>query len=268
MRTDDGTPFPADSTILSASDFGHYVTPFADLQLVTLSSTATDKDNEFGIRVADDLVLSKPYISNIKDNSPAARLCSSHKASRNKYRGAYIVEIDGIRMLTANQATVALKSAHESGVYPREVQLLLAPEKKLSANATRRAINEQSLFAPSTIWTDQEDIEDPPFLERLPIPTNGIFPNGTVIRRLFKKDGDSHRTWFEGIITTYDTTRELYMVLYTDGDSEEMNHSDIVKNRKQAYQHLDSLHALIQRKLAPAADDMDSSVPTIDIYSL
>ena len=58
------------------------------------------------------------------------------------------------------------------------------------------------------------------------------------------------------------------MVLYTDGDSEEMNHSDIVKNRKQAYQHLDSLHALIQRKLAPAADDMDSSVPTIDIYSL
>ena len=29
------------------------------------------------------------------------------------------------------------------------------------------------------------------------------------------------------------------MVLYTDGDSEEMNHADIIKNRKEAYKHLD-----------------------------
>ena len=171
-------------------------------------------------------------------------------------------------MLTAAQATAALQSLHGLGVFLEDIQLLLAPEKKLSANSTRRDINEQSLFAPSTIWTEQEDLEDPPFLERLPIPTNGIFPLGTVIRRLFKKAGDSHRTWFEGMITAYDSDHELYMVLYTDGDSEEMNHSDIVKHRKQAYQHLDSLHALIQRKLAPTADDMDSSVPTIDIYSL
>ena len=58
------------------------------------------------------------------------------------------------------------------------------------------------------------------------------------------------------------------MMLYTDGDSEELNHSEIIKNRKQAYKHLDSLHALIQKNLASTADDMDSSVPTIDIYSL
>ena len=55
------------------------------------------------------------------------------------------------------------------------------------------------------------------------------------------------------------------MVLYTDGDSEEMNHADIFKNRKQAYKHLDSLHALIQRKLAPTADDMDSSLSLLSI---
>ena len=58
------------------------------------------------------------------------------------------------------------------------------------------------------------------------------------------------------------------MVLYTDGDSEELNHAEIVKNRKQAYQHLNSLHALIWNNLAPTDDDMDSSIPTIDIYSL
>ena len=118
------------------------------------------------------------------------------------------------------------------------------------------------------IWTDQEDLKDPPFLERLPVPTNGIFPNGTVIHHLFKKDGDRHRTWLKGLITTYDAERKLYMVLYTDGDSEEMEYAEIVKNRKQLYKHLDSLHILIQMNLAPTADNMDSSVPTIDIYSL
>ena len=107
----------------------------------------------------------------------------------------------------------------------------MAPERKLSANATRRNINEQSLFAPSTDWKIQEQaLEDPLFLDRLPIPSNGIFTNGTVIRRLFKKEGDQHQTWFEGLITSYDADTDLYMVLYTDGDSEELDHAEIVKH--------------------------------------
>ena len=101
MRTDAGTPLPADTQELSSSDFGHFVTPFEDLHLVKLSFTDRDQDNQFGLRLADDPVFSKPYITNIKAKSPASRLCSSHKASRNTYRGAYIVEINGTRMLTA-----------------------------------------------------------------------------------------------------------------------------------------------------------------------
>ena len=50
------------------------------------------------------------------------------------------------------------------------------------------------------------------------------------------------------------------MVLYTDGDSKELDHAEIVKNRKQAYKHLDSLYALIRNNLAPTDDDTDSSV--------
>ena len=109
MRTDDGTPLPAETAPLSSSNFGHFVTPFKDLQLVKLSFNARDKDNEFGLRIADDPVLSKPYIINIKDKSPASWLCSTHKASRNKFRGAYIVEINVTRMLTAAQASAALQ---------------------------------------------------------------------------------------------------------------------------------------------------------------
>ena len=102
------------------------VTPFEDLQLVKLSFTARDTDNEFGLRIADDAVLSKPYIANIKDKIPASRLCSTHKASCNKYRGAYSVEINGTCTLNAAQATTTFHSIHRSGVYLEEVQLLLA----------------------------------------------------------------------------------------------------------------------------------------------
>ena len=70
------------------------------------------------------------------------------------------------------------------------------------------------------------------------------------------------------MITSYDADTDLYMVLYTDGDSEELDHAEIVKHRKKSHHHVNSLHALICKKLAPAVDDMDSSAPTIDIYSL
>ena len=145
IRTDDGNPFPAETRQLSLSNFGHFVTPFQDLQLVKLSFTAKDKDDAFGLRFADDPVLSKPYIANIKDNSPTSHLYSTHKASWNQYCSAYIVEINGTHMITAAQATAALRSAHGLGVYLEEVQLLLTPKKKLSTNTTRRAINEQSI---------------------------------------------------------------------------------------------------------------------------
>ena len=67
MQTDDGKPLPADTNELCSSDFGHFITPFQDLHSVTLSVTARDTDILFGLRIADDVVLSKPYISNIKD---------------------------------------------------------------------------------------------------------------------------------------------------------------------------------------------------------
>ena len=87
---------------------------------------------------------------------------------------------------------------------------------------------------------------------------------------LLKNDGDKHQTWFEGLITENDADKnyKYCMVLYTDGDSHKLDHAEIIKHWKQAYKHLDSLYALIQNNIAPTADDMDLSVPTLDIYSL
>ena len=62
---------------------------------------------------------------------------STHKAAWNKYCGAYIVEINDNCILNVAHATATLKSIHGFGVFLEEVQLLLAPEKKLTANSTR-----------------------------------------------------------------------------------------------------------------------------------
>ena len=41
------------------------------------------------------------------------------------------------------------------------------------------------------------------------------------------------------MITSYDADSDYYKILYTDGDSHELDHSEIIKHRKQAYKHLD-----------------------------
>ena len=102
MRTDEGTRFPANTGLIAASDFGHFVTPFADQVLVKLTFTAKDTDNAFGFSFANDPVLSKPYISNIRPNSPASRLPPPDFVQPTKlpekYRVAYLVEINKSRI--------------------------------------------------------------------------------------------------------------------------------------------------------------------------
>ena len=57
MRTDNGQPFPADTVELSASNFGHFITPFEDLRLVKLTAAATDTNSAYVLVLADDLRL-------------------------------------------------------------------------------------------------------------------------------------------------------------------------------------------------------------------
>jgi hypothetical protein len=50
---------------------------------------------------------------------------------------------------------------------------------------------------------------------------------GTKVNKIFKDDHGVHRP-FAGIVENYNETRELYMIVYEDGDSEEMTHKEVL----------------------------------------
>ena len=51
--------------------------------------------------------------------------------------------------------------------------------------------------------------------------------NGTKVRKMFNDEYGVRRP-FAGIVENYDETRELYWIVYKDGDSEEMTHEEVL----------------------------------------
>jgi hypothetical protein len=51
--------------------------------------------------------------------------------------------------------------------------------------------------------------------------------NGTKVRKMFNDEYGVRRP-FAGIVENYDETRELYWIVYEDGDSEEMTHEEVL----------------------------------------
>jgi hypothetical protein len=87
-------------------------------------------------------------------------------------------------------------------------------------------------------------------------PEMSPFPIGTKVAKQFEGD-DQQLEWFEGAIERIDEDDKLYWVLYTDGDSEDMDEAEV----------RDAVHAYImhlqQNKVAfGAADEAVSSAPS------
>jgi Lamin-B receptor of TUDOR domain len=53
-----------------------------------------------------------------------------------------------------------------------------------------------------------------------------LFPIGTKVAKQFEGD-DQQLVWFEGTIQRFDEDDNLYWVLYTDGDSEDMDAAEV-----------------------------------------
>jgi Lamin-B receptor of TUDOR domain len=53
-----------------------------------------------------------------------------------------------------------------------------------------------------------------------------LFPIGTKVAKQFEGD-DQQLVWFEGTIQRFDENDNLYWVLYTDGDSEDMEEAEV-----------------------------------------
>jgi hypothetical protein len=223
QRTDDGQPYPSEQSAVDATNFTFFITPFATLLHRSLTPSPTSDDPTYGLILADDDLLRRTYVSDVQPKSPAASIYSTLRSTRNKIRGAYIMEINNDRVFTTAQALAALKSLHDQGVTD-DIPITFAPESKLTAKGVRRAANEYGLFAPTTKWDDTNTLEDPPFLDR------------------------------EATINVIKATK----LHYTNVQQRNIAHIASTGN----------LHAKIQSQLAPTEDNMDTTVPSIDIHSL
>jgi hypothetical protein len=84
-----------------------------------------------------------------------------------------------------------------------------------------------------------------------------LFPVGTKVAKQFEGD-DQQLEWFEGAIERIDEDDKLYWVLYTDGDSEDMDEAEV---RDAVHNY--TVHLQQDEVTFGAADEAVSSAPSI-----
>jgi hypothetical protein len=87
-------------------------------------------------------------------------------------------------------------------------------------------------------------------------PEMSLFPVGTKVAKQFEGD-DQQLEWFEGAIEKIDEDHKLYWVLYTDGDSEDMDEAEV----RDAV-HIYRVHLQQNEGTFGAADEAVSSAPS------
>jgi hypothetical protein len=88
-------------------------------------------------------------------------------------------------------------------------------------------------------------------------PVMSLFPVGTKVAKQFEGD-DQQLEWFEGAIERIDEDDNLYWVLYTDGDSEDMDEAEV---RDAVHDY--TVHLQQNEVTFGAADEAVSSAPSI-----
>ena len=151
QRTQNGEPLPAESDESIVKAFTFSANPFS--QTLTRGISVTCDDPTFGIKVATDELNNRAYVTDIAPKTSAANMFSSHKATLRKVKGAYIVSVNGKRVFTKDDAIAALRQLYDDRVTDLDIEL--APERKLSSGAIWKAVAEHNLFQP-----DQPDDED------------------------------------------------------------------------------------------------------------
>jgi hypothetical protein len=89
-----------------------------------------------------------------------------------------------------------------------------------------------------------------------------LFPIGTQVAKQFESD-DQQLVWFEGTIQRFDEDDSLYWVLYTDGDSEDMEEAEVrdaVHNYRVHLQQ-DDVTVGITTSIAPPVTSVDVDMP-------
>ena len=145
QRTQDGQPFPPEPTESSVEEFHFTTNPFSHTFSKPLRVRCTSPT--FGMTVKADMLNNRAYVGDIRKNSSTSKIFSSHKATCNKIRGAYIVSINHQKVFTQDDALRILKELFDAKVTRFDIEF--APEKRLDAKHLRKALLEHDLFKPN-----------------------------------------------------------------------------------------------------------------------
>eukprot|EP00980_Cylindrotheca_fusiformis_P009852 scaffold2183_cov131-Cylindrotheca_fusiformis.AAC.1 len=100
-RAQQGAEFPAEEDVVTIPEFDIGSSPY--FHTIRRSVTVTCRNREFGFDIATDTDNNRAFVANIKNNSTAAKIFSSLRATNNKIRGAYIVAIEGEPVFTKDE---------------------------------------------------------------------------------------------------------------------------------------------------------------------
>ena len=211
----------------------------------------------YGFELREDDCMKRVYISGFKKDGKGVKgrrscntLCSSERATRRKYRGAYITAIDDEEIVTLDQ--VAEKFAELRNKKVESFTMILAREPKPSKSMTRRAYDELELpafdldenlgedyFTSGESWEEKSSLTDSQGTtksDEVPAPAIGI--------KVCKDFGS--KGYFEGEVVEGPFIRtengkdvEIWKVRYDDGDREDMTAKEIAHWRKP----VDAVHA-------------------------
>jgi len=139
---------PAETLTITIPPFTTSEHPFFHEDDVTVK-VVCDSDL-YGFELREDDCMKRVYILDFKKDGKGVKscrscntICSTERATRRKYRGAYITAIDDEEIVTLNQAKEKLKELLNKKV--DAFTMILAREPKPSKSMTRRAYDELEL---------------------------------------------------------------------------------------------------------------------------
>jgi len=234
---------PAEKLTITIPPFTTSKHPFFHEDDVTVKVVC--ESDMYGFELSEDDCMNRVYISGLKKDGKGTKgrrscntMCSSERATRRKYRGAYITAIDDEEIVTLDQAKEKFAELRSKKV--ESFTMILAREPKPSKAMTRRAYDKLELpefdlddnlgedyFAPG------EDLEDKSSMtssrKTVEFGTDYVPTIGTKIRKDFGSKG-----YFEGEavsgphnVVVEGDNMVVWKVRYEDNDREEMTASEI-----------------------------------------
>lgn len=150
QRTQLGEPLPEEGNDVSVPMFEFGTSPFSYTFVSTVPVSC--RHHSFGLTIGADELNNRAYVADIKQRSSASRIFSTHKATTNRIRGAYVIKINEDSVFTKEEVLAALAVIRQKNIDSFKIEF--APEPKISAKDVRDAVKELNLHAPHAVQDD------------------------------------------------------------------------------------------------------------------